>query len=489
MSDAGAFSDEPARRARLTDRLRDSLLLRVAFASTVILGVAALFLQAANAERRRQDAVEEWSRSAVVTVDAIQDELGIDAWPLQTVDPSAYDATLQRLAVRLGPLADAGFALRREDGTIVMASEPEVIGTTDGLAGERATAALEGRQVSAELVRPEVSPLAASTASDELLRTVLPVAVGPDGGVVLEAFHDFTEDARSIEGTQLTTWATFGVALIALLLVTVPLVIRHDQKLENRGAVLRQLLAKERERAERRDEVEQMKSAFLTAASYQLSTPVQAILLVADRMRSAAERLTPQQVRDLAHRLERGVSGIERLTTDLLQFDRIQEGVVDRDRERVNGTAVATEVVRAAELGSREVLLPAQPVEFLVDPEDLATIVRHLIDNLREHTPEGTTARLKTWREEGAARLSLEDDGPGIPTELKLDIFDPLSTGPSGAAARPGAGLGLAIVKALAESYGGRAWVETPPAGGAVFQIRLPDETIQKRTRKPPPQA
>lgn len=486
MSAAGSFGEEPVHRTRFLDRLRDSLLIRVALASTVILSVAALFLQAANAERRRQDAVEEWSRTAVVTVDTIQTELGIDAWPLQTVPSDEFDAALERLEVRLGPLADAGFVLRREDGTIVMASDESVIGTTDAEAGTRATAALAARQVSAELVPPVASPLELSQASDELLRTVLPVAVGPDGGVVLEAFHDFTEASRSIEGAQLTTWATFAVSLIALLLITVPLVLRHDQKLANRGAVLRQLLAKERERAERRDEVESMKSAFLTAASYQLSTPVQAILLAADRLRNAADRLTPQQLRDLAHRLERGVSGIERLTSDLLQFDRIQQGTIDKKRERVSGTAVVAEVLRVTPIGDRTLVTPDQPVEFNVDPEDLATIVRHLLDNLREHTPEGTNARLKLWREEGASRVALEDDGPGIPVEMKLDIFDPLSTGPSGAGARPGAGLGLAIVKALSEAYGGRAWVETPPSGGAAFQVRLPDETVQKRTRKAP---
>ncbi len=85
------------------------------------------------------------------------------------------------------------------------------------------------------------------------------------------------------------------------------------------------------------------------------------------------------------------------------------------------------------------------------------------------------------------AVLTVADDGPGIPAELRERVFDRFVRGETSAdtAARPGTGLGLAIVQAIATSHNGTAEAKEPPAGGAMLQVRLPLANQLSKTQAP----
>ncbi len=70
--------------------------------------------------------------------------------------------------------------------------------------------------------------------------------------------------------------------------------------------------------------------------------------------------------------------------------------------------------------------------------------------------------------------LCVDDDGPGIPDELKHEIFQPFRQG-GGHLGPSGTGIGLALVSGFADLHGGRAWVEDRPGGGAAFRVLLPE--------------
>jgi len=71
--------------------------------------------------------------------------------------------------------------------------------------------------------------------------------------------------------------------------------------------------------------------------------------------------------------------------------------------------------------------------------------------------------------------LIAEDDGPGIPEELREEIFEPFRQAPGSATGHsPGVGVGLSLVKRFAELHGGRAWVDERPGGGASFHVSIP---------------
>jgi signal transduction histidine kinase len=77
----------------------------------------------------------------------------------------------------------------------------------------------------------------------------------------------------------------------------------------------------------------------------------------------------------------------------------------------------------------------------------------------------------------------VEDDGPGIPPDLREAVFEPFRQGPSESSHSPGAGVGLTLVARFAELHAGRAWVEDRAGGGASFRVILP--AAQARTRSP----
>ena len=72
----------------------------------------------------------------------------------------------------------------------------------------------------------------------------------------------------------------------------------------------------------------------------------------------------------------------------------------------------------------------------------------------------------------------VEDDGPGVPEELREAIFEPFRQGPGSSSSHsPGTGIGLSLVGRFAALHSGRAWVEEREGGGASFRVFIPDGT------------
>ena len=103
-------------------------------------------------------------------------------------------------------------------------------------------------------------------------------------------------------------------------------------------------------------------------------------------------------------------------------------------------------------------------------------MVLNLLDNAARHTPPGSTIELRLRAEGGDAVVEVADDGPGIPAEMREQIFERFvrGEGPADTAIGAGSGLGLAIVSAVAASHGGSAEVGESEPGGALFRVRLP---------------
>jgi two-component system OmpR family sensor kinase len=94
------------------------------------------------------------------------------------------------------------------------------------------------------------------------------------------------------------------------------------------------------------------------------------------------------------------------------------------------------------------------------------------MENAIRHTPPGTHVHTTVGNGNGLVRLIVEDDGPGIPPELRDRIFERFVRGEGD---RGGSfGLGLSIVQAVAVAHGGTVRLETPAGGGTRFVVELP---------------
>ncbi len=112
-----------------------------------------------------------------------------------------------------------------------------------------------------------------------------------------------------------------------------------------------------------------------------------------------------------------------------------------------------------------------------VDPGKVERVIDNLLINAARHTPMGTAVFVRIVARPGAVMLTVEDDGPGIPDELKTALFEPFRQG-EGSAGR-GMGIGLSLVQRFAELHGGAAHIEDGESGGARFVVTLPGEVTQ----------
>jgi two-component system OmpR family sensor kinase/two-component system sensor histidine kinase QseC len=111
-------------------------------------------------------------------------------------------------------------------------------------------------------------------------------------------------------------------------------------------------------------------------------------------------------------------------------------------------------------------------IEIFGDEKALQSLVRNLVDNALRHTPGGSRIEVEVAADGGAVRLSVDDDGPGIPVEERERVFDRFYGRSVGDDA--GSGLGLAIVKAVVERHDGRIELAQSALGGLRVAVHLP---------------
>ncbi len=167
---------------------------------------------------------------------------------------------------------------------------------------------------------------------------------------------------------------------------------------------------------------------------------------------------------------------MHRLVTDLLDLDRLDQGIVEPERLPTDMGALARKVVDELEaLRDRPFEIDAPSVIVSVDGPKVERIIENLLANAVRHTRPGTPIRAKVSAKDGGALIVVEDEGHGVPDDIKEEIFASFRQG-AGASRSGGVGIGLSLVARFAELHSGRAWVEDRDGGGASFKVFLPDE-------------
>jgi signal transduction histidine kinase len=116
-----------------------------------------------------------------------------------------------------------------------------------------------------------------------------------------------------------------------------------------------------------------------------------------------------------------------------------------------------------------------EPAEIEVDAMRLQRAMQNLLGNAVQaiHSRPGGRIDLRTWVADSVLNISVRDNGPGIPLEVKERLFEPFMTfGKTG-----GTGLGLAIVRNVVDAHRGQISVESEPGEGTEFHIRLPQDS------------
>ncbi len=216
------------------------------------------------------------------------------------------------------------------------------------------------------------------------------------------------------------------------------------------------------------------REAFATAVAHDLRTPLTQILLYAEslqldrpavRAQREAPRVIVREARRLIHLVENALhfvrGGRARPTLDLAPM-RLGPVV----EETVAGLAP---VFERAGMGVRTVV--ASDPEVVADRAAVTRVLTNLLDNAVRFGPRGQTVTIGLRDEgDGAVRLEVSDEGPGIPPASATEVVKPFVAG----ATSPGTGIGLAVSKQLIELMDGTLRIETAPTGGARIAVILP---------------
>ena len=263
--------------------------------------------------------------------------------------------------------------------------------------------------------------------------------------------------------------------LNANLRATVMQLSEREQELKD--SLRRELAAADRLRA-----ADAMKDTFLRAVSHDLRTPLTAMLGVAVTLERTRLNLPREQALDLVAMLVEKTRKLERLLKDLLDLNRLEEGVLEPNRSLTDVRELVHRVVTEVDqLAGWPIDIEAEPVQAFIDGPKVERIVENLLLNTTRHTPPGTRVWVKALARGADLELIVEDAGPG---ELAGTIFEAFRRGgaaaPTLAHAR-GVGIGLSLVARFAALHGGHAWVDERWGGGAAFHVLLPDVVSYER--------
>jgi heavy metal sensor kinase len=212
-------------------------------------------------------------------------------------------------------------------------------------------------------------------------------------------------------------------------------------------------------------------------ASHELRSPLAAMRAELD-VSLRADTLDPA-ARAVLESAREEVDRMSRTVDDLLTLARVDEHGAGPARAPVDLALVAARGAEGLAATARrrgvELTTQAAPAFALGDAEQLGHVVRNLVDNAIGFSPPGGRVRVASWQRDGAAGVSVEDDGPGVPPGERERIFERFYRLDRARSRHTGgSGLGLAIAAELAAAHAGRIEVESRPSGGSRFSLILP---------------
>jgi two-component system, OmpR family, sensor kinase len=230
-------------------------------------------------------------------------------------------------------------------------------------------------------------------------------------------------------------------------------------------------------RAEREAALKRQRE-FVADASHELRTPLTSILANLELLQTSLDRSSREEEQEMVDSALRSSSRMSRLVSDLLLLARADAGRVGaRTRCDLAEAAGGAAAEIAPTIGERELRVGNErPLPVDGNPDELHRMVLNLLDNAARHTPPGSLIELRLRAEGSDAVVEVADNGPGVPVDMREQIFERFVSGegPTDTAVGGGSGLGLAIVSAVATSHGGQAAVGESDLGGALFRVRLP---------------
>lgn len=217
---------------------------------------------------------------------------------------------------------------------------------------------------------------------------------------------------------------------------------------------------------------------FVANVSHELRTPLTAIKGYAEALLDDSE--DPEARERFIEIIHRQAERMERLVKDLLRLARLEAGQETVEVAPCDIAALVRGIV--ADFGplatkknqTIEVSVPEGAAMLQTDAAKLHDIVRNLVENAVNYTPDSGTIDIGARVADGRFQLTVSDTGHGIAPDDLGRVFERFYRVDKSRARPGGTGLGLSIVKHLVQVLEGEVFVENQPTGGALFTVNLP---------------
>jgi signal transduction histidine kinase len=223
-------------------------------------------------------------------------------------------------------------------------------------------------------------------------------------------------------------------------------------------------------------ESERLKSELVSIVSHELRTPLASVLGFTSVLLN--RDVAPEDRRRYLEIIDSQGRRLSALLNDFLDVEKLEDGQLEFARELIDMGNLVTEQARLFEGQSPkhtlDVSLPSKPLPVRGDPNRLAQVVGNLLSNAIKYSPEGGTVEVVGELGEDRVRVSVRDEGLGIPDEFQERVFAKFFRGDAEASGIPGSGLGLAIARSVVEAHGGRMSFKSSSGEGSVFWLELP---------------
>ena len=225
------------------------------------------------------------------------------------------------------------------------------------------------------------------------------------------------------------------------------------------------------------EKLNRLKSEFVSMVSHEFRTALVGIQGFSELIRD--QDMDPREVKTIADEINTDAQRLNRMITEMLDFDRLEAGKIHLDVRPLDMNELARDAVERAAVTTQKHVIDAelQPglPNVLGDADRLTQVLTNLLSNAIKYSPKGGEICVRSQLVGGAVEVCVSDHGQGIPPEFISRLFGRYERYEDKHAGKIiGTGLGLAITRQIVEMHGGRISVDSTVGRGSEFRFTVP---------------